>query len=729
MRKLWLVVAAALITIACTDGAPSTSLAPTRATDASSIQGCTTDLNALLNLAATAFGAGSPNYNSVRGKIENMAHHLGNGNLAEARVRAHDIVRFTLDVNASKGLPGTQEQIAAFLSAVYCYVGLDWAITDPSSTALIFPSDSAQTIYGLGHTAGVSFPAFPVSEPTLVRVEPFDGLLNTKLDQYPGFIQITLLSENSLPLTGAATVAVCATGIPDAVADEDLRLGHGVNGNAGFEITPRPAAGDPTTPAVACEPSAPSLGLAARMWDAVSSVLMPRTLHARAAVLALRSGGVSGTVTEFSPFAPVDTKVEARGGVSGTVTEFSRSSGALLFADAFDAVDCAERSVGSGMPNECLPQVTIRTRRDGTLLASVPVDWAVPELALGRIAPRTGETCGAYARTAATVTSAVGTAGICWEILGAGSYVVSATPRNGGDAPDGVTFDVDGAGGTSATFALDVTPVTISIVSGDAQVASPGTTLPIAPTVQVLNVHGQPAAGVTIAWTALANSESSVAPPESVTGEDGRTSASWTIGAGYNELRAAVRHAEDVSSVTFTANGNSGTSSLLSCPVGGSGDPINDPSRPYAFYLPNPGMNHAMREVDLYFSATGKANRPTDYRVALITRLGGFNQPVHDSTVVTVELRGSASEAKQATFLLGTPVVGTNGRNAPAVTMELRLLNNPDNATVRFNTGPCPPGTNCKVAKACQATEVSSPMPFPLGTFYRKSVGIQVRGY
>jgi hypothetical protein len=730
-----LVLAASFVASACADRTPSSPRNARNAIGENAALVCSADINDLLAQAAVIFGAGSPNYNSVRGKLENLQHHLDNSNPNEAKVRAHDIVDFVLTKYAEGGLPGTPEQVSTFLTGVYCLAGLNITVGDPNGSELIFPSDSAQIVYGLNNTAGVSFPAFPVIEPSLVTIETYDGLLNTKLDQYPGFIKITLQSETNAALTGTVTVSVCATGVPASVDFSNMRLGHGV-ADTGFVITPLPTASDPVVPSLMCEPEAASMGIAQRMWQAVKSTFGAQALHASTSTSVLRAGGgVSGTVTEFSPFAPVDTELRMGGGVSGTVTEFIREpmpSSALLSDGVISLVDepssCAEIPAGSALPAECYPIATIRTAQ-GTLLSGVPVDWSIPALSGGTIAPRTGDlgamTCGDFGRTAATETSANGNAGICWSLGGEGTYEVSARARFGGDAPEGVTFDNNGT--DTLHFSVTVAPVTIQIVSGNNQTAPAGSTLPLPPTVRVLNRLGQPAAGVVVDWTALANSDASTAPSTSTTDGMGLASTSWTIGAGYNELRASIRNASDTA-VTFVANGSSGTVGLNACPVGNSSDPINDPSKPYAFWMPNPGLGSSINEVDLFFSASGKANRPSDYRIALVTRLGGFNQATLDSTVVSVELRGSASEAKRATFRLDTPVVGSNGRSAPAVTMQLIVLTNPDNATVRFNTGTCPPGQNCKVPKGCAVTEVSAPTPFPLGTFYRKTVGISVRG-
>jgi hypothetical protein len=62
--------------------------------------------------------------------------------------------------------------------------------------------------------------------------------------------------------------------------------------------------------------------------------------------------------------------------------------------------------------------------------------------------------------------------------------------------------------------------------------------------------------------------------------------------------------------------------------------------------------------------------------------------------------------------------------------MRLVVLTNPDGATVNFNTGPCPLG-GCKIPKGCNATEVnlnSVTTSSPLGTTFRRSVGVTIRG-
>ncbi len=721
----------ALITAACAEGLPSRPV-DSNALNASSSTSCTATLSSLLAMADTVFGSGSPNVNSVVGKLNNLDHHLNNNNPSEAKVRAHEIVAFVLQKEEENDLAGTDAQIAAFVNAIYCYAGLDITISDPSNSWLIYPSDSSQIVYGLNNTAGISFPASPVVEPSMVTIEVFNGTLNTVLDQFPGFIYIRLQSELNSALTSAATVRVCADQVPETVESlGDLRLGHGIQ-DTGFVITPLPTPADPVNPTLACDTPAPALTVAQRVMRSVTSFLSPRSAEANSTTRFF-GGGVSGTVNEFSPFAPVDAELSFGGGVSGTVNEFIRAPMLLLEGAEEAGTSCNTASVGAEVAPECLPVVTVQTRSFGTKIANVPVQWTIPSTSGGSIAARSGDLdnvlCGQYGRSAATATTAKGHAGVCWSVSTAGQYAVTAQVSVGGDAPAGVTFTTD-----NVLFTLNVTPVTLSIVAGNNQTAPAGTTLSVPPTVRVLNANGQPAAGVWIDFAALGNSDASISQAAVRTNSSGEAWTNWTIGAGYNELRALVRNSPDSTAVTFVANGTSGTTVMNSCPVGGGRDPINDPSRPYGFYVPGPASGTTMREVDLYFGASGKANRSDIYNIALITRRGGgFLGPVVDTTIVPVELRGSSSENKRATFRLRNPIAGRTGNalsTANAVAMRLVVLNQTDNATINFNTGPCALGS-CKVPRGCEATQVNlltATASKPLGDIFRRSVGITIRG-
>ena len=784
-------------------------------------------LDGLLALADSAFGAGSPDANSVRGKINNIAHQLAMGDTAAARDQAFSAVSFILKKHSQSPLPGGDAFVVQLVNGIFCYAGLAISITDPSSSFLIYPSDLPQTLINGDSLAGIKLDSFPVSEPTLVTIEPIPftqtapgtGPLSTKLDQYPGFFYFEQFSATSAPLTKPAVVAICATGtVPSAVGPR-LRLGH--DASFGFELTP------PADPGfLTCPPPAVSSSLTER----VLSLISPRNAWAQEEFAF--SGGVGGTVTELSPFAPVDEEVSFSGGVGGTVTELIRSG----LRSYMSTCTTAQAPVGTPLDPDCRPMVVLKTHL-GTRLVGAPVDFSV-ESGGGVVAVQdaAGSCVAPFGSSALSYTSLTGRAAACWTMgVVPGPNTVRATPGVGGDIPSGVSFspssieytatanaptafvflaqpaagstitagstfsvtaaavDQNGviaqgwtgavtltlnhgtfAGGvgtltaaasggvasftgvsittagtdyrvqasadffgnavTTAGNSFDVgaaAPFGLAIVAGDGQSALAGSTLAVNPTVGVTDVYGNAVAGAGIAWTAGGSSAGFVAPTASSTGANGEASTVWTVGAGANELRATLSRVSGDTAVLFTATGTTpALVSLNACGPGGSGDPFTDSSSPFAFYIPDPGNGKTIRQVQLYVSSAGKANAPSPYQLRLSIQRKSFNPlvsaPVY--TTANVFLRGNNSEAKMVTFTLASPIVGANGPSAAAVMMRLEAVTNPDGAKLSFNTGPCSPGKSCKPPPGCNATEVSSPLPYDAGTFYRKSVGINVLG-
>lgn len=280
----------------------------------------------------------------------------------------------------------------------------------------------------------------------------------------------------------------------------------------------------------------------------------------------------------------------------------------------------------------------------------------------------------------------------------------------------------------SNTFAVVAGPAyAMSIVAGNNQTAAAGSVLPVNPTVKVTDQFTNPISGANIDWLAGGSTGSSVSPATSATNASGNASTSWTIGDGANELTASVSGSPTISQL-FSATGTSTLVTLNQCAPGGSGDPINDPNKTFAFYIPNPGNNKTIKEIQLYISSSGRANSPTPYVLRLTTQLGTFDPAVSVpvATNASVFLRGNNSESKLVTFKLTTPIVGSG--NGPDIMLKLAVTSNPDNVTINFNSGPCSPGSNCKPPQTCKATEVNSLTPYPAGTTYRKSVAITVKG-
>jgi hypothetical protein len=453
-----------------------------RSADVSTLGSCTT-FSALRDLASQVFGAGSPNAQSVIGKLNNLDKFVQQGDVVDAQAQAQNIVTF-VQLKASQGtLPGTSQQVDAFIGSVLCYAGLS------PNTFLIQPGDHAQVLATNSGKSGVSLQAHTVTVPTLLTIDERDPTgpsgLDTKLDQYPTYISITTSSQ----LIDSAVVAVCIPASLGLTSDvfNRLRLGHQASG--GFEITP---AADPGF--LGC-PSAVSSNSKLPHWlRTLASLVMPKPLYAGTALFA--TGGVGGAAIEFSPFGAVDNALFATGGVGGAAIEFQRApnpapalapsrttdtaaprpsaqrtanssfSGSPSYSvyDANGTCLSADTTVGQALDPRCRPLITIRTGK-GTLMTGVPVAWAVTAGG-GTVAPDTltDNACGSFETTATNATNAGGKAAVCWTLgPAAGTNRVTATPAFGGDAPDGVIF-VDGSGhvetGVEFTATADLIPTT-----------------------------------------------------------------------------------------------------------------------------------------------------------------------------------------------------------------------------------------------------------------------------
>lgn len=855
MRRRFALIPALILSFAAACGPDSAIVSP-NVTDGTAAGGaqrttaptpgtCTTPEN-LLALVDTVFGTGSPNYNSARGKTENLIKQVRDGNYPAAKDQAYNIVGFVLKTWREKGLAGTEEQTLRLINAVYCYAGLSTSASDADNAYLIYPTDLPQVIVSSDFLAGIKLPGEPVFEPSLLTISRIDptayplgsGPLETKLDQYPGFYDFDLQSENDLNLARPAIVAICLlAGIPPEVADR-LRLGHQRQaGPQNFEITPEP---DPNELDFLSCPDPNTYNTLPGWMQKAADLFLPKPLFAAAMY---RSGGVGGTAGELSPFAPVDTRISGSGGVGGTAGELIRIPApgeALSLSSLMHAESCEplEAPIGSELSSACRPSVTLSTRL-GTVLQDVPVTWAVTAGggAVAEDLPGVEPDCGPFGASAATTTNEAGVARACWRMGSTpGVNTITATPSVGGDAPYGVTFDppflaftatatppsqmvfdtqpasitaggpisftvsardhagrlvqgwngsvsaslvggsfasgttttsfvagiatfgplvIESAGtkqvtvtatfpaappsttpvvATATSAAFTVSPAAaamIRIVAGDGQTAPAGSATPIAPVVGVRDRYGNDVPNESVTWTATLSSGSTAVPASSSTDASGLATTTWTLGPDANQLVARIASLPD-SSVTFNATGTVTLSTVNSCPLGGSGDPFNDPSKPYGFWIPNPGNNKSVRHVTLYVSSAGKANLPTEYVLALDTRVGAWSNPAQ-TTLSRVTLRGNNAEAKAVTFVLANPVIGSGG--GPDIFMRLRVHGtNPDGATLTFNTGPCPPGKSCRPPAGCNVTEVTTfpsyggSGPVPTGELYRKSVAIVVKG-
>lgn len=528
-------LAFALAAAACADlttTAPDTALVQRGPSASVIVPGRCTNLAGLNALAAPLFGPNThPNINSVKGKLKSLDKDVKRNAIAAAKEQAYKIVQFVLKKHNQGGLSGSAAQVKAFTDAVFCFAGIDLNPL-PDNNFLILPSDAPQVFTSTTGTSGVAFAANPVSEPTLLVIQTITTPLNTKLDQYPGLISIVMSSANNVPLAKPAVVGVCATGvIPQEVRDR-LRLGHGRAGApGGFEVA---AAGNADF--LVCPNLIADAGGQAPLWKRLASLVLPKSLHATTAMF--EGGGVGGTVTEFSPFAPVDPELSFGGGVGGTVTEFIRQAPAsVLFSSVVTPVDpCAAPRAGKSLDESCLPIVEIKTRL-GTILRDVPVLWNVTAGG-GEISPRTLYCGNNYAASAQTTTNELGRAGICWTLGAPGTNSVSATPSAGGDAPAGVTFTPEVL--DFSTTAVLGPPTQISVVQGDGQVGAAGGPAPSTLIAKVTDDEGYPVPGVAVYWQNIEGGGTAT-PLSPTTDLNGLARANWTLGApGANRMKAYI---------------------------------------------------------------------------------------------------------------------------------------------------------------------------------------------
>jgi adhesin/invasin len=121
------------------------------------------------------------------------------------------------------------------------------------------------------------------------------------------------------------------------------------------------------------------------------------------------------------------------------------------------------------------------------------------------------------------------------------------------------TASSEGLAGSPVIFTHTATagnPSNVRIVSGNEQVALPGTTLPEPLVVEVVDGGGNAVVGAAVTWVVTAGG-GSLAPPTGTTDENGRASTSWTLGPGPG-ANAAQAVVSGVGEATFTATASAG---------------------------------------------------------------------------------------------------------------------------------------------------------------------------
>lgn len=450
------------------------------------VPGACSNIAELTALANDAFGAGSPDVQSVTGKLGQLNTLVQSGNFTGAREQAISIIEFTLRKNSQRALGGTPAQIRDFVNKVACFGGLDITIATIEGTYFILPGDAPQILLAPDRLGGISLQGDPVSEPTLISIAPIaftptrpgDGPLTTKLDQYKGFYEFDMASANNLPLKRTAVVEICAPTGLDATVFGRLRLGH--DASAGFQIEPPASSASFLTCDNAYASAAEAQG-APSLFGRVASILMPKIAFA-ATTNMFYGGGVSGTVTELSPFAPVDPEVSLSGGVSGTVTELRILSLSVVPGEC----SSTEAPVGAALDANCRPHVTASTFL-GTPLLGAPVTWTVTAGGGQVAAENADRSClSPFGTSVVTPTTTGGRSTVCWTLgAAAGTNRLRAVGGVGGDVPAGARF----ADARLFTFTANP-PSAFRFTTGPADGASitAGTNIPVS--VAVVDKNG-----------------------------------------------------------------------------------------------------------------------------------------------------------------------------------------------------------------------------------------------
>lgn len=286
----------------------------------------TSDYNSLKAQIIALFPTGSVSLrNAALRHLRNIQSALADGNLPLAQNKMFNLVDYTLqklhngqllDPNGSSP-PTTDEAVCLLISGLYEFVSLvapttcAGGITEDGAAVVVGPA-GGMVVTGNGH-AGADIPAGTLSEPVLVTItripdptgDPGTGPLNTDLNQYPRFYEITT-SPAGAPLANDFVVGICVYDPPNPYAPPTLeiagrlRLAHNVG--TGIEFLPLVSA-----PFLSCDDTAmrdgEPLNFGSRMTLWVARLVGPRPLFA---ATVLSPGGLGGLAGGFSPFGAVD---------------------------------------------------------------------------------------------------------------------------------------------------------------------------------------------------------------------------------------------------------------------------------------------------------------------------------------------------------------------------------------------------------------------------------------
>jgi adhesin/invasin len=253
---------------------------------------------------------------------------------------------------------------------------------------------------------------------------------------------------------------------------------------------------------------------------AVTSWTMGTTVGANTLTALALSGGITGNPVTFS--------ATATPGAVATIVAVGSTS---LTSTVFTAVTPVPQVKVTDASGNAVPNVTVTfTTSGGTVVAGTTSATSVTR-----------------------TTNASGIASPDGWVLGtaAGSYTLTASAT----------------GATSAVFTAAAragAPATMTKVGGDAQSALAGRTVETEPSVRVVDIHGNPVAGVDVLFEVATGGGTAVGRRTITNALGIATVGGWTLGdaVGSNTLVASVP-SSSVTAATFTATGTAGAASTM----------------------------------------------------------------------------------------------------------------------------------------------------------------------
>ena len=234
-------------------------------------------------------------------------------------------------------------------------------------------------------------------------------------------------------------------------------------------------------------------------------------------------GQMAGAVRVISPETPADVQE------SFMVTAVASSANGLAAVSG----DGQTGAVGTELPDPLVVEVTDAF---GNPIEGVTVTWTA--------------TGGGTVSAPSTVTDGEGRTSVT-RTLGPTSGPQTTLASSEGLAGSPVVFNHTAVAGSAAG---------VGIVSGNEQVAPPGTTLPEPLVVQVVDEDGNPVIGATVNWVETGG-DGTLDPTSGSTDANGQASTTWTLGptTGLNTALAI----SGVGQVQFTATAAAGTPSVI----------------------------------------------------------------------------------------------------------------------------------------------------------------------